>query len=59
VKKEEVIRIDREVKEWASKRKKRMDAFKNLEAVFLQGPWSREEIWEKAGIEEDCYKPGA
>lgn len=57
VTKEEVSKVDKEVKDWCIKRKKRMDAFKGLEAMLLQGPWSREELWEKAGIEEDCYTP--
>jgi len=55
VTKEEVSKVGREVKEWAVKRKKRMDAFKGLEAMLMQGPWSKEELWEKAGLEEDCY----
>ncbi|KAH8779330.1 Tat binding protein 1-interacting [Hyaloscypha finlandica] len=57
VTKEEVSKVGREVKEWAVKRKKRMDAFKGLEAMLMQGPWSKEELWEKAGVEEDCYVP--
>lgn len=55
VTKEEVAKVDREVREWGGKRKRRMDAFRGLEDVCLQGPWSREELWEKAGLEEDCY----
>lgn len=57
VTKEEVAKADREIKEWGLKRKKRMDAFRGLEDACLQGPWNREELWEKAGLEEDCYVP--
>jgi 26S proteasome regulatory subunit, ATPase 3, interacting protein len=57
VTKEEVAKVDRELKEWGIKRKKRMDAFRGLEDACLQGPWTREELWEKAGLEEDCYVP--
>ncbi|KAE9369376.1 TBPIP-domain-containing protein [Stipitochalara longipes BDJ] len=53
--KEEVSKVEKEVKEWAGKRKKRMDAFLGLEGVLLQGPWTKAELWEKAGLEEDCY----
>jgi 26S proteasome regulatory subunit (ATPase 3-interacting protein) len=55
VTKEEVMNVDREVKEWSAKRKRRMDAFKGLEEMCLQGPWKKDELWEKAGLEEDCY----
>jgi 26S proteasome regulatory subunit, ATPase 3, interacting protein len=55
VTREEVEKVDREVREWSAKRKRRVDAFKALEEMVLQGPWSREELWEKAGLEEDCY----
>ncbi len=57
VTKEEVAKVDREIKEWGIKRKKRMDAFRGLEDACLQGPWTREELWEEAGLEEDCYVP--
>jgi 26S proteasome regulatory subunit (ATPase 3-interacting protein) len=57
VSKEEVMNVDREVKEWTTKRKRRMDAFKGLEEICLQGPWKKDELWEKAGLEEDCYMP--
>jgi 26S proteasome regulatory subunit, ATPase 3, interacting protein len=57
VTKEEVSKVEKEIKEWGSKRKRRMDAFKGLEAMLLQGPWSKEELWEKAGVDEDCYVP--
>jgi 26S proteasome regulatory subunit (ATPase 3-interacting protein) len=57
VTKEEVAKVDRELREWGIKRKKRMDAFRGLEDACLQGPWTREELWEKAGLEEDCYVP--
>jgi 26S proteasome regulatory subunit (ATPase 3-interacting protein) len=57
VTKEEVAKVDRELKEWGIKRKKRIEAFRGLEDACLQGPWKREELWEKAGLEEDCYVP--
>jgi len=55
VTKDEVDKVEKDVKEWAGKRKKRMDAFRELENVLMQGPWTKAELWEKAGLEEDCY----
>jgi 26S proteasome regulatory subunit (ATPase 3-interacting protein) len=57
VTKEEANKVDKDMKEWAGKRKKRMDAFSGLEAVLMQGPWTKAELWEKAELEEDCYVP--
>jgi len=57
VTRDEVSKVEKEVKEWAGKRKKRMDAFLSLENVLMQGPWTKPELWEKAGLEEDCYVP--
>lgn len=59
VTKSEVEKVDREVREWSAKRKRRVEAFQNLEAVLLQGEWGREELWERAGVEEDCYVAGS
>ncbi|CZT00201.1 uncharacterized protein RCO7_08377 [Rhynchosporium graminicola] len=51
---EEVETVERELKFWTAKRWVRKKAFENLEGVLLDG-MSREDIWEKAGIEGDCY----
>ncbi|CZT01246.1 uncharacterized protein RAG0_08983 [Rhynchosporium agropyri] len=51
---EEVEKVERELKFWTAKRWVRKKAFENLEGVLLDG-MSREDIWEKAGIEGDCY----
>lgn len=50
VTKEETERIDKEFRYWSAKRQARRRAFDDLEDIFLAG-MSREELWEKAGIE--------
>jgi 26S proteasome regulatory subunit (ATPase 3-interacting protein) len=52
VTKEELDRTEKELRYWGAKSKARKDGFRNLEAQLLEG-MTREEIWEKAGIEED------
>jgi 26S proteasome regulatory subunit, ATPase 3, interacting protein len=52
VTREEVERVDREFRYWGQKRGARKNAFGNLEAVLLEG-MSREEVWERAGVEGD------
>lgn len=52
VTKEEMERVDKEYRYWAAKRQARKRAFNALEDVFLAG-MSRNELWEKAGIEGD------
>jgi 26S proteasome regulatory subunit (ATPase 3-interacting protein) len=54
VTREEVERVDREFRYWGGKRGVRKNAFGNLEGVLLEG-MSREDVWEKAGVEEDVY----
>ncbi len=51
---EEVERAVREERYWGVARRKRKGAFEGLEGVLREG-MSREEIWERAGLEEDCY----
>lgn len=50
VTKEETERINKEFRYWSAKRQARKRAFDDLEDIFLAG-MSREELWEKAGIE--------
>lgn len=52
VTKEELERIEKEYRYWSTKRKARKIAFENLEAELLVG-FTKEEIWERAGLEED------
>ena len=52
VTREEVEKVEKDLKHWAVKNLARKKAFENLEAVLLDG-MSREDIWEKAGIEGD------
>ncbi|KAL2064017.1 hypothetical protein VTL71DRAFT_4511 [Oculimacula yallundae] len=54
VTRKEVDKVVRDLKFWTAKRWVRKKAFENLEAVLLDG-MSREDIWEKAGIEGDVY----
>ena len=54
VTREEVERVDRELKYWVGMKGIRRNAFGNLEAVLLEG-MSREEVWERAGVEGDVY----
>jgi 26S proteasome regulatory subunit (ATPase 3-interacting protein) len=54
VTREEVERVDREFRYWGQKRGARKNAFGNLEGVLLEG-MSREEVWERAGVEGDVY----
>jgi hypothetical protein len=51
VTKEESEKVEKEFKYWAARKKARKVAYLNLEDV-LRGGMSREEIWEKAGIED-------
>lgn len=53
VTKEELEKVEKEFKYWAKKRGDRKKAFQGVEDILLQGEMSREDIWEKAGIEED------
>jgi 26S proteasome regulatory subunit (ATPase 3-interacting protein) len=50
VTKEETERVDKDFRYWSAKRQARKRAFDELEDIFLAG-MSREELWEKAGIE--------
>jgi 26S proteasome regulatory subunit (ATPase 3-interacting protein) len=50
VTKGEMEAVDKEYRYWAAKRQARKRAFDALEDYFLVG-MSREELWEKAGIE--------
>ncbi|KAH7382983.1 Tat binding protein 1-interacting protein-domain-containing protein [Cadophora sp. MPI-SDFR-AT-0126] len=54
VTREEVEKVEKDLKHWGAKRLARRKAFENLEALLLDG-MSREDIWEKAGIEGDVY----
>ncbi|KAK0114644.1 hypothetical protein ONS95_014131 [Cadophora gregata] len=54
VTREEVEKVEKDLKYWSAKMILRKKAFQNLEAMLLDG-MSREDIWEKAGIEEDIY----
>ncbi|KAH7369670.1 Tat binding protein 1-interacting protein-domain-containing protein [Rhexocercosporidium sp. MPI-PUGE-AT-0058] len=51
---EEVEKVEKDLKYWAAKRFARKKAFENLEGVLRDG-MTKEDIWEKAGIEEDVY----
>lgn len=53
VTKEELEKVEKEFKYWAKKRGDRKKAFQSVEDILLEGEMSREDIWEKAGIEED------
>lgn len=50
VTKEEMESVEKEYRYWSGKRLARKRAFDALEDLFLAG-MSREELWEKAGIE--------
>jgi 26S proteasome regulatory subunit, ATPase 3, interacting protein len=54
VTREEVERAEREERYWGVKRRARKEAFLGLEAILREG-MTKEEIWERAGLEEDCY----
>ncbi len=58
VTKEELDVTEAELRKWGRKRKARVEAYKNLEAVLLDNGCNREEVRERAGIEEDTY-PGS
>ncbi|KAF4629387.1 hypothetical protein G7Y89_g8758 [Cudoniella acicularis] len=49
VSKEEKERVEREWKFWRRKREK---CFKELEGMLMEGMGSREDVWEKVGIED-------
>jgi 26S proteasome regulatory subunit (ATPase 3-interacting protein) len=51
ISKEEVIRIEKDWKYWTARRRARKVAFEEIEGQLLSG-MSKEEIWEKAGLEE-------
>lgn len=51
VTKEESVRVEKEFKYWGARKKGRKGAFLNLEDLLLGG-MTREEIWERAGIED-------
>jgi len=50
----EVETAERELRNWGMKRRARKSAFDGLEGMLMEG-MTREEIWERAGLEEDCY----
>jgi 26S proteasome regulatory subunit (ATPase 3-interacting protein) len=52
VSKEDVERVEREFRYWGIKRKARKEAFLGLEGMLLVG-MTKEEIWERAGIESE------
>jgi 26S proteasome regulatory subunit (ATPase 3-interacting protein) len=52
ISKEEMDKVDKEYKYWANKSKARKKAFQGVEDILLSH-FSREELWEKAGIEGD------
>lgn len=54
VTKEEVDRAEKDAKYWGARRRARLAAFQELEGMLLTGI-SKEDIWEKAGLEEDTY----
>lgn len=51
---EEVARVEKEMAYWGAKRTARKRAYEAIEAQLREG-MTREEIWDKAGIEEDTY----
>ncbi|KAH6721101.1 Tat binding protein 1-interacting protein-domain-containing protein [Leptodontidium sp. MPI-SDFR-AT-0119] len=51
---EEVEKVEKDLKYWGNKRLIRRRAFENLEGVLRDG-MSKEDIWDKAGIEGDVY----
>jgi 26S proteasome regulatory subunit (ATPase 3-interacting protein) len=51
---EEAEMAEKELRYWGVKRRVRKNAFDGLEGVLMEG-MTREEIWERAGLEEDCY----
>ncbi|KAG4429210.1 hypothetical protein IFR05_015302 [Cadophora sp. M221] len=51
---EEVEKVEKDLKYWGGKRLVRKRAFENLEGVLRDG-MTKEDIWEKAGIEGDVY----
>ncbi|KAH9222245.1 Tat binding protein 1-interacting protein-domain-containing protein [Leptodontidium sp. 2 PMI_412] len=51
---EEVEKVEKDLMYWGNKRLIRRRAFENLEGVLRDG-MSKEDIWEKAGIEGDVY----
>lgn len=51
---DEVMKVEKELKYWTLKRLARKRSFQNLEDLLLETK-SREELWEEAGIEEDNY----
>ncbi|QSZ28596.1 hypothetical protein DSL72_003095 [Monilinia vaccinii-corymbosi] len=57
VKKEEVDRVGREFTYWSKMRAIRKKGFLAVEGMLLEG-MSREDIWEKAGLEGDEYLGG-
>lgn len=54
--KEELDKTEKEWKYWSQKRMMRKKAFKELEGDLLDAMegLTREDLWDKAGIEEDC-----
>ena len=52
VTKEEMETVEKEFRYWGLKRVTRKKCFGELEALLLEG-MSREDIWERAGIEAD------
>jgi 26S proteasome regulatory subunit, ATPase 3, interacting protein len=51
---EEMEKVEKEFKYWGKKRVIRRNAYLSLEGNLLEG-MTKDEIWEKVGIEEDTY----
>lgn len=51
---EELEKVEKEFKYWGARRKARKNGYLNLEAQLLEG-YSKEDIWEKVGVEADTY----
>ena len=54
VTREEMEKVEKDFKYWGKKRVARKNAFLALEGNLLEG-MTREEIWERVGIEEDTF----
>lgn len=52
VKKEDVLRVEKEMAWWGKKRKARKQAFEGLEDTLREG-MTKEDIWSRAGLDED------
>jgi hypothetical protein len=54
VTREEMEKVDKEFRYWGGKRVARKRAFQGVEGYLLEG-MSREDVWERAGVEGDVY----